>query len=230
MAGAKLQIPSSNYVVPGSHLLSTISLPEPITITTPNAESVATEWVSSFNQLIQLGASTFSTLFSNQSYWRDLLCLTWDFHVLQGPDQITSFVKSQTSGCRIKSLAVDTSSDVRKPQISAIDFEGNIKGIQSFLIVETDVGQGRGLVRLLPEREDPKKWKAFTLFTALEELRGHEELVHERRPTGTEHGTQSEKKNWKERRLAEENCEGDLEPVVLIIGESLLRAGREPIN
>ena len=91
----------------------------------------------------------------------------------------------------------------------------------SFLTIETDVGRGRGLVRLLQDQEDGK-WKAFTLFTTMHELKGHEETVRGRRPNGVIHGGQPGRKNWQERRKATENFEGDIEPTVLILGKGKL--------
>ena len=226
MAATALQVPSSNYIIPGSHILTNISFPEPVDTAHPDAEAVATEWVSSFNDFAKSGASGLSTLFLKESYWRDLLCLTWDFHTFQGPEKIKARLKSQDGSCRIKALTIDDSSSVGRPQVSAIDFEGKLKGIRSFLTVDTDVGRGRGLIRLLPDPGDQGKWKAFTLFTTLQELKGSEELIRERRPTGVEHDIQSERKNWKERRLAEENCNG-FEPTVLIIGEPLRHTSTE---
>lgn len=220
MATAVIDIPSSNRTLPGSHTLPQVQYPRSIGTLPPdlNPEAVVRQWVSLFNSHVHPEGPSLSRLFLKDSYWRDLLCLTWDFHTLEGPDKIAALLKKQTAGWRIKSLAIDTSSDVGTPKVGPVDFEGNLKCVQSFLAVETDVGRGRGLVRLLQDSEDEGKWKAFTLFTALQELKGHEELNRERRPTGTEHGSHSERTNWKERRIAEENFEGQLEPAVLIVG------------
>ena len=65
--------------------------------------------------------------------------------------------------------------------------------VQAFLKVETDVGSGEGIVRLVQEGGN---WKVFTLFTFLKELRGHEESVGKRRPHGVEHGEHASQKNW----------------------------------
>ena len=99
-----------------------------------------------------------------------------------------------------------------------VDYKGKINGIASFLNIETDVGRGRGLVRLLKDPNDGGKWKAFTLFTAMHELKGHEETVKANRPHGVAHGGQPGRKNWAERRVATEYFEGELEPTVLLIG------------
>ena len=220
MATTDIELPSSNGILPGSHPVTTVHYPRAID-TLPaglDAQSVVSEWVSIFNSHVHPQGPDLSRLFSKDSYWRDLLCLTWDFHTLQGPEKIAALLKTQTAGWRIKTLSIDSSTDVGKPKIGAVDFKGKLKCVQSFLTVETDIGRGRGLVRLLRDPDDEGKWKAFTLFTALQELKGYEELNHERRPTGTEHGAHPERKNWSERRTAEENFEGQLEPAVIIVG------------
>ena len=96
-----------------------------------------------------------------------------------------------------------------------------MKGVQSFLTLETDVGRGRGIVRLLQDDKDNEKWKVFTLFTTLEELVGFEESVEERRPSGVQHGAQLERKNWKEMRSAQQEFE-ESEPAVIIMGITCL--------
>ncbi|MCJ1393023.1 hypothetical protein MMC18_005895 [Xylographa bjoerkii] len=218
MAAAAVQVPSCNRMLPGSHALEPVHYPKPVPSTAVNPEVVVTDWVNLFNKQVHGGGSSLAKLFLKSSYWRDLLCLTWDFHTLNGPEKIASLFKTQSSGCRIKSLAIDGTSDVGKPQAASVNFNGDVKGVQSFLTLDTDVGRGRGLVRLLQDPKDNGKWKAFTLFTALQEMEGYEELNGERRPIGTERSSRSDRKNWKEKRLAEENLEGDLQPTVLIVG------------
>ena len=222
MATAAVQVPPSDYIAPGSHPLERVILhPQPFTAPLSDPETVVTEWVHLFNNFVcGAGNHTLRELFLKDSYWRDLLCLTWDFHTLHGPQKIASLVAHQQKSWRITSVGIDKSTEAGKPKVSAFDFEGQLKGIQSFLTVETDVGRGRGLVRLLRDPEDQGKWKVFTLFTALQELKGHEELNRERRPTGQEPGAVSDRKNWKEKRIAESNFEGGLEPDVMIVGTS----------
>lgn len=218
MATAAIDVPASNRVVPGSHHLAPVAWPKPTETPTPDAGKVAAAWISSFNSLIKGEDVEVSSLFRNDCHWRDLLCLTWDFHSHQGPEKIASAVRQKGKECRLKSISTDTSTELRKPAIAPVDFGGNVKGVQSFLTVDTDVGRGRGLVRLVPDPEDGGKWKAFTFFTVLQELKGFEEFIDARRPTGVAHGAQPGRKNWKERRDAEANFEDGLEPTVLIIG------------
>lgn len=143
------------------------------------APAVAKAWIENFNASIQNG--NIAENFLEESYWRDHLCLSWDFHCLQGSEKIKSFMKK--SGIRIKSLAIDTSSELRSPIASPLD-EGVIP-VQTFLTVETDVGYGTGVVRLLQDQAG--EWKAFTLYTCLTQLNGHGDLTGPRRPNGSCH-------------------------------------------
>ncbi|KAL8935106.1 MAG: hypothetical protein Q9216_005582 [Gyalolechia sp. 2 TL-2023] len=219
LASDNRTIPSYNRLEPGSSQLTAASYPDTDSLASVDAYAVASEWVQSLNQaLAAQDPSAVKTLFLQGSCWRDQLGLSWDYHTLSGPEKIVSFLKSAPKGSRIGSVKVDDSSATRRPSVSAVDFKGKINGVASFLTVETDVGRGRGLVRLLQDSKDGNKWKAFTLFTALQELKGHEETIKDNRPQGVDHGENPGRKNWQERRKATENFEGDLEPTVLIIG------------
>lgn len=131
----------------------------------------------------------------------------------QGPEKITALLKQ--AGNRIKSLSLDESSTLRSPTATVFDAEGKVHTVQAFLSVQTDVGSGDGIVRLIQEQG---KWKVFTLFTYLKELEGHGERTGRNRPNGVEHGEHASQQNWLDRRKAEEKFEGDIEPTVIIMG------------
>ena len=142
--------------------------------------------------------------------------MSWDFHCLNGFDKVIAQLKQSNNGLRIKSLALDKSSTLRSPTATIFDADGKVHMVQTFLTVETDVGNGAGIVRLV---QDEGKWKVFTLFTFLKELKGHEELVGKKRPFGVEHGEHASRKNWLDRRNAEKNFDNEQEPTVLILGK-----------
>lgn len=211
---------SAGRVPTGSNPLTAAELPISQINTDVNAAIVVEEWLSSFQKVLDTGnIGGLQELFLKKSYWRDQLCLSWDFHTLQNPDKIVSFLKEQPNGCRLKALKVDDTSDLKKPSVAPIDLLRDAKGVNAFLTVETDVGRGRGFTRLCLDSNDGT-WKAFTLLTAMEELKGHEENVRERRPEGVEHGGKADRKNWKDRRMTEENFEAGAEPTVLIVGKT----------
>ena len=125
---------------------------------------------------------------------------------------MTAFLKK---GCRIRNVTIDKSNEFRKPVVTGFDGQGRVQGVQTFLTTESDVGRGLGVARLVQQEG---KLKAFTLFTSMRELKDHEEAVFGRRPEGVAHGGLPGRKNWQERRAADENYEGS-EPTVLILGK-----------
>lgn len=220
-AAAVDSIPSYDRAEPGSCQLQAVVYPQ---VSNPakseDVDAVAAEWVSSLTKALNAqDYSSLQRLFLPEACWRDQLALSWDYHTFTGPQKIIDFLKSAPHGSRIKSVDIDKSNATRRPSISAVDYNGKINGVASFLTLETDVGRGRGLVRLLKDSQDGDKWKAFTLFTAMHELKGYEETTNANRPNGVDHGGQPGRKNWAERRAAMENFESDKEPTVLIIGD-----------
>lgn len=213
---AQIELPSSERCEPGSFSLAIAKLPDVTPADSIEADLVASQWVDTFNKTLKdSDFSTISNLFLTESYWRDQLCLTWDFHTLHGPANIIPLLQASKTGPRIKSLQLDNSSTLRSPTAKLND-EGKVIEVQAFLTVETEVGRGAGIVKVVAQGTGI--WKAFTLFTILTELKGHEEAVGKKRPHGVEHGEHKSQLNWKDRRGVEEAFVGDEEPTVLILG------------
>ena len=211
----QVELPSSERCELGSFPLAIANLPESSPIDSIDAHVVASQWVASINKTLNTSDfSAISSLFLTESYWRDQLCLSWDFHTLHGPEKIASLLTESKNGSRIKWLDLDTSSALRSPTAKLND-EGKVLEVQAFLTVVTDVGSGAGIVRLVPEKGT---WKAFTLFTFLKQLKGHEESVGRKRPLGVEHGEHKSQTNWLDRRVSEEAFGEGEEPTVLILG------------
>ena len=219
MVSATVVIPPSNKVLPGSRHLQTAPFPKPASSRPGSIASpklIVDEWVSSLRQLLSGSPESCTRLFLKESYWRDLLCMTWDFRTLQGPDQIARFIECSKGGV-ITGVSLEESVPHKVPQSAHF---GDIEVVQAFLKIETSNGRGEGFVRLASDVDDGGIWKAFTLFTTLKELKGYEERVYTRRPTGLDRNLENEGHNWKDRLIAQQRFEGGREPTVLIIGES----------
>lgn len=65
--------------------------------------------------------------------------------------------------------------------------------------------------------QEGEKWKIFTIFTSLRELKDAPEGTGVNRPAGVQHGALHGRKNWLDRRAAEVNYE-DSQPDVLVVG------------
>lgn len=217
---SRVKAPASNTKLPGSHSLATVPLPTCNLKELADPFQCASEWIDIVNNLLNSGleGSDFSGAFLESAHWRDLLCFTWDFRTLQGRNKIAGFAEDFIAKARTVTFTLDQSAEYKKPALIPLDFDGTVKCLQAWLNIETDVGRGKGIVKLVPDSSDGDKWKAFTLFTTLEELKGHEELIKERRPAGVKDDQDYGAANWKDKRDAEQNFEDGREPVVLILG------------
>jgi hypothetical protein len=222
-------IPSSERAEAGSFNIPVADFPSSSKTSPNDVDKVATDWTSAFNEaLSNRDYLTVSDLFLEGGYWRDHLALSWDFHTTKGPQNITNFMKEYEDaecGCRLKALNVDRTSQFRAPHTATFDGKGNLHGVEIFLTITTRVGSGQGIARLV---EQDGKWKAFSLYTSLRELKGHEEATFGRRSKGVEHGGKADRKNWLERRTTEINYDCS-QPAVLILGKVQLHSNTKAL-
>ncbi|KAJ5895074.1 hypothetical protein N7495_006765 [Penicillium taxi] len=205
-------IPSRYRVEPGSCDIAIGIYPETSTSTPSNPDNLATDVINKANiALEKKDASALSALFIENSYWRDHLCLSWDFRTVKGREALVKYATASSSSLNIQ---IDRSSPFKAPRTGPIDAFGDVHGIEFFILVTTDLGSGTGVVRLAQQGD---QWKIFTIFTSLRELTGYEEVTGRHRPLGALHGAQHGRKNWLDRRNADVSFE-EKDPAVLIIG------------
>ncbi|KAJ5480678.1 hypothetical protein N7539_006572 [Penicillium diatomitis] len=208
----QLNIPSRERVEPGSYNIPLGKFPETAIKAADNPDQLAMEIIDRLNKVLdQKDTSAIAQLFLPDGYWRDHLCLSWDFRTVKGNDAIAKFITGCSSSIKIE---IDRSSTFKAPHNGPIDALGDVHGVEFFIKVTTGVGKGHGVARLSQEGNE---WKIFTLSTTLLELTGHEEKTNGRRPLGVKHGVQQGRQNWQDRRIAEQEYK-DKEPAVLIIG------------
>ncbi|KAL4972969.1 hypothetical protein BDW66DRAFT_169064 [Aspergillus desertorum] len=215
MSAAKLEPGSIN--IPVGTFPPTCKTPKE----TINAHAVATSTLSQLNAALSTSdIPAITALFLEQgSFWRDHLCLSWDFRTAKGREAVASLLRQvEKEKLEHVRLEVDVSTPFRSPQVSAIDAFGDVIGVQFFVTVSTAIGSGRGVVRLAEDNEG--QWRIYTLYTVLQELTGYEERISSRRPFGAVHGEVSGRPrlNWQERRDAEANLFENNQPAVLIVG------------
>jgi len=145
---------------------------------------------------------TVANLFHDESYWRDLIFLTWNLHTSEGPAQIKAMLREQLADA----LPVTFSRDENETVTAS-------NGVmEAWLTMETKYARGEGHVRI----RDGKIW---TLLATSYELKGHEEPLGERRAKGVEHGAFRQRKTWAEQRQQETQELGySVQPYALIIG------------
>ncbi|KAI3320131.1 hypothetical protein HD806DRAFT_525075 [Xylariaceae sp. AK1471] len=208
------QVPSSQRVASGSINIPIAPWPTTLDINeeTIDAITVSSKIIDSFNQsLEQKDYKSIADLFVEDGYWRDHLGLTWDLRTAKGKERIVNLLQE---GHHLVKVDIDHSPPNHGPQVKKLRYDGSVRGIEFFTSVTTELGSGRGVVRLV---QDSGQWKIWIFFTSMDELKGHEQALGPNRANGVQHGAQTGRKNWLERRQAESNFE-DSEPEVLIIG------------
>src|SRR3954447_5081820 len=157
------------------------------------------QWLASFEQALSEGdAEAASELFLADSYWRDLVAFTWNIKTVEGPAGVRDLVEHTDAGAH---------------GFHTTEEPAEADGVtEAWIGFETAVGRGNGLLRL-------RDGKAWTLLTALYELKGFEEPKGPGRPKGVDHGASRERLSWLEARRKEADELGyETQPYVVIVG------------
>jgi putative flavoprotein involved in K+ transport len=159
------------------------------------------QWLASFDEALTAGdPAAAAQLFLEDSYWRDLVAFTWNIKTVEGRDGVEAMLGATLAGAKPRNWRVTEPPDEADGVVTA------------WLEFETEAGRGNGLVRL-------KDGKAWTLLTALYELKGHEEPKGPGRSKGVEHRAEKGRETWLEARRREaEELGHETQPEVVIIG------------
>lgn len=165
---------------------------------------VAREWLELFASHIQSGnVDGIIELFVEDAFFRDILAMTWDIRTFEGTHAIKKLLQDRL-------LEVKPSSFKLKNEFLGLQQPyPDLAWIQAFFEFETVVGLASGVFRLVPMSDGT--WKAHTIFTNLEDLKGFPEKIGLLRDAEPNHG------EWAEKRKNEIEFQ-DEEPKVVIVG------------
>jgi cation diffusion facilitator CzcD-associated flavoprotein CzcO len=173
----------------------------------------AEHWLAQFEAaLSDADAAALTHLFHPDSYWRDVLALSWTLQTHNGADAILSELKALAPRARPTNFQIDP--DRAAPRRVTRAGTNSIEAIFKF---ETAVGRGHGILRLIPDADEGNRLKAWTLLTALEELKGFEEQQDATRPRGQAYSRDFRGPNWLDQRNAS-SAYADRDPTVLVVG------------
>jgi cation diffusion facilitator CzcD-associated flavoprotein CzcO len=166
-------------------------------------------WLAQLDVALQSESrSSLASLFAPESHYRDLHAFTWSITPREGADDIAALLSAKQRATKARGFAIaEGRTPPRRVQRAGFDV---IEGIFKF---ETEIGRGFGVVRLLASNPS----KAFQLMTSLHELKGFEEKIGDRAPTGEAFSRNFGGTNWREQRDAAQ-AYTDREPTVLIVG------------
>jgi cation diffusion facilitator CzcD-associated flavoprotein CzcO len=180
---------------------------------TDDVSIAAENWLAQFESaLTSPDPVLLKTLFHPDSYWRDVLALSWNLQTINGAEPILIELEARAAGALPNGFRIDPGRAAPRRVTRA--GTGAIEAIFKF---QTRHGRGSGILRLIPDAGDGNRLKAWTLLTALDELRGFEEQLGFARPRGESYSRDFHGPNWLDLRKAAA-AYADRDPAVLVVG------------
>ena len=180
---------------------------------TDDSSVAADNWLAQFEEaLAKPDDGLLKTLFHPDSYWRDVLALSWNIQTINGADAILKALPPLARSASPSGFAIAPGRAAPRKVMRA-----GTNAIEAIFKFETRVARGSGIIRLIPDVDDGNRLKAWTLLTELGELKGFEEQLGVNRPRGNAYSRDFRGPNWLDLRKAAAEY-ADHDPTVLVIG------------
>jgi thioredoxin reductase len=180
---------------------------------TQDISAMAENWLAQFEgALTEADDAALKDLFHPESSWRDAVALSWTLQTINGRDAILETLKAQAANEKPSGFVIAPGRAAPRRVMRA-----GTDCIEAIFNFETRAGRGDGVIRLIADAGDGNRLKAWTLLTALEELKGFEEQLGTNRPRGNAYSRDFRGPNWLDLRKAS-NTYADRDPTVLVIG------------
>jgi cation diffusion facilitator CzcD-associated flavoprotein CzcO len=170
------------------------------------------DWLLAFEAALATEGAALDHLFHADSYWRDVLALNWNLQTINGAPGILAELRRSAPHATPANFLIDP--DRAAPRRVTRAGTSCIEAIFKF---ETRLGRGHGILRLIGDQHDGNRLKAWTLLTALEELKGFEEALERTRPRGQAYSRDFRGPNWLDQREAS-MAYADGDPTALVVG------------
>ena len=191
------------------HMTQTLENP-PATTSSPQERVDA--WLADFEAALAVrDIERVVAKFAVDSFWRDLVSFTWNLKTVEGRDGIADMLDAR--------LAETGPSGFRTRETPTDDGDGDL-GVHR-------VRDGRRPRHRAPAAQGTRRRtrdEAWTLLTAMQELKGHEERKGATRVLGAVHGSDPDTRSWAEKRADEEAALGRTDAAVHAGGRR--RSGR----
>ncbi len=180
---------------------------------TESPTTTVDEWLAQFEKaLAEPGDGLLRRLFHPESHWRDVLALTWRIRTVNGRDAVLEELKAHAGRARPTGFRTDPERTAPRTVTRA-----GTRAIEAIFRFETPEGRGSGVLRLIRDAHEGDTLKAWTLLTALDEIKGYEEQPGGSRPDGKSYARDFRGPNWLDVRRAGAEY-ADRDPDVLVVG------------
>jgi putative flavoprotein involved in K+ transport len=172
--------------------------------------ATAQRWLSDFAAAwTSPDSAAIAALFAEECFWRDILAFTWDLHTTAGAAAIAKRLAPTLSTAAPRNLQLARG---RTPPRAVTRAGTNC--LEVIFTFETAVGPCNGVVRLVTEGGQTRAW---TLMTALDEIRGHEDPANGKRWQDVDWKRNFGGENWADRRR-KAAAFARRDPAVLVVG------------
>ena len=173
------------------------------------AHAAIADWLERFEVALRAtDRAALASLFAPECHFRDMLAFSWTLRPAEGVDAVLDVLTNAQPTIKAENFAVAEART--KPRLVKRLGIAVYEGIFRF---ETALGRGHGVVRLLADEPE----QAWVLLTSLDEIKGHEEKIDARRPTGAAYSRNFGGENWLDQRNRA-RAFADRDPVVLVVG------------
>ena len=177
---------------------------------TETLATIANHWFARLEHaLAQQSTQSLADLFHRDSHWRDVLALTWRIDTVSGAQAIAAALLDHARRARPSGFRTDPERTAPRHVTRA-----GMKCVEVIYRFETALGRSSGVLRFFPDEEEPRAW---TLLTALDEIKEFEEHVGRRRPDGWGYSRDFAGPNWLDLRKQNSTYD-DRDPAVLVVG------------
>ena len=171
------------------------------------------KWLADFEKAISIpNFQLAEILFLRDSYWRDLLAFTWHIQTFKGGKNIIKALENFVENTKPTHFNVDL---MRTPP--RLVTRAGIEVIEALFDFNTAYGHANGVLRLNSDNTNDDTLKAWTLLTALNEIKGFEEVAPDAQPKGKTYAKDFRGPNWFDDRQSAVTY-ADREPTVLVVG------------
>lgn len=175
--------------------------------------AAAQDWLDAFGAaLAARDAEAAAALFLADGHWRDILAFTWNIRTFNGADAIRAELAKRIAEVRPSGFRL---AEGRTPP-RRVKRAGQ-ESLEVIFEFDTAVGQGQGVVRLVPAPDGSDGLRAWTLMTALHGLKDHPERLSAARAGGDAFSREFGGANWQDHR-DRARAYADREPAVVVVG------------
>jgi hypothetical protein len=186
----------------------------PAKIESNQVETLANDWIESFNQFISHEVQEFEqiesavdSLFMPKAVWNDHLALEWNYRSITGRNAISQYLFRNLKSSGLGNFELDTSSGLC-PSVMSPD--ENVEWIRALLKFQINGAVGSAMVLLVrvPGKEDGVA--ALLIYSEVEDINGYEPKINKTRDFSP--------RNLTPGRVYDHEKEPATDPSVVIIG------------